>query len=102
MSSAFNNSPQGLSRIQTKVREHVKKIAFLVDASAKALQLVGATFLKDGQMSYSSIMILKCELMLLKNQINTNTNKNGFSFPKKCVERLFNYSCFNYFQSLIA
>ena len=30
-------------------------------------------------------MLLKCELMLLKGQINTNTNKNGFLLPTKKV-----------------
>ena len=41
-------------------------------------------------------MLLKCELMLLKFQINTNTNKNGFRKKrfKKGIEILilsFNY-----------
>ena len=30
-------------------------------------------------------MLLKCELKLFKSQINTNTNKNGFLLPTKCV-----------------
>ena len=34
------------------------------------------------------LMLLKWELMLLKWQINTNTNKNGFLLPTKCLERV--------------
>ena len=30
--------------------------------------------------------------MLLKSQINTNTNKNGLFLPKKCLERILKYS----------
>ena len=37
-------------------------------------------------------MLLKCELMLLKCQINTDTNQNGVLFPTKCVERVLNNS----------
>ena len=35
------------------------------------------------------LMLLKCELMLLKFQINTNTNKNGFLLPTKCLEGVY-------------
>ena len=38
------------------------------------------------------LMLLKCELMLLKSQINTNTNKNRFLFPTKCLEWVLKYS----------
>ena len=36
-------------------------------------------------------MLLKCELMLLKCQINTNTKKKLFFHPAKCLERLLKY-----------
>jgi len=31
-------------------------------------------------------MLLKCEIMLLKCQINKNANKNGFLLPAGCLE----------------
>ena len=37
-------------------------------------------------------MLLKRELMLLKCQISTNTNKNGFLHPTKCLEGVLKYS----------
>jgi len=37
-------------------------------------------------------MLLRCELVLLKCQINTNTNKDGFLFSTKCLERVLKYS----------
>ena len=33
------------------------------------------------------------ELVLLKCQINTNTNKSGFLLSTKCLERVLKYSC---------
>ena len=42
---------------------------------------------------------IKCELMLSKCQINTNTNKNGFLLPTNCLEGVWKYSLsFNYFK----
>ena len=38
------------------------------------------------------LMLLKCKLILLKCQINTNTNKNRFMFPTKCLEGVLKYS----------
>ena len=38
------------------------------------------------------LMLLKRELMLLKSQINTNTNKNGFLLPTKCLEGVLKQS----------
>ena len=38
------------------------------------------------------LMLLKYELMLLKSQINTNTNKNAFLLPTKCLEWVLKYS----------
>ena len=38
------------------------------------------------------IMLLKCKLMLLECQINTNTDKNGFLLSTKCLERVLKYS----------
>ena len=32
------------------------------------------------------LMLLKCDVMLLKCQINTNTNKNRFLLPTKCLD----------------
>ena len=43
-------------------------------------------------------MLLNCELMLLKCQINININKNGFLIPTKWLERAFKYS---YLDSII-
>ena len=40
----------------------------------------------SSQCYWEELMLLKCELMLLKFQINTNTNKNGFLLPTKCLE----------------
>ena len=37
-------------------------------------------------------MLFKCELMLLKCQINTNTKKQGFLHPTKCLEWVLKYS----------
>ena len=37
-------------------------------------------------------MLLKFKLLLVKSQINTNTNQNGLQFPTKCIERILNYS----------
>ena len=37
-------------------------------------------------------MLLKCELMLLTSQINTNTDKKGFLLPIKCLEWVLKYS----------
>ena len=37
-------------------------------------------------------MLLKRELMLLKCQINTNTKKNGFLLPTKCLGEVLKYS----------
>ena len=37
-------------------------------------------------------MLLKCELMVLKSQINPNTNKNGFLLPTKCIDWVLKYS----------
>ena len=39
----------------------------------------------SSQCYWDELMLLKCELMLLKGQINTNTNKNGFLLPTKKV-----------------
>ena len=39
-------------------------------------------------------MLVKCELMLLKCQINTNTNKSEFLLPTKRLERVWKYSYF--------
>ena len=39
------------------------------------------------------LILLKCELMLSKCQINTNTKKTGFLQPIKCLERVLKYSC---------
>ena len=41
---------------------------------------------------WEELMLLKCELMLLKCQISTNTNKNGFLLPTKCLEGVLKYS----------
>ena len=38
-------------------------------------------------------MLLKCELMLLKCQIHTNTTKNGSLLSTKCLEGVLKYSC---------
>ena len=38
------------------------------------------------------LMLIKCDLMLLKCQINTNTKKKGFLHPTKCLERVLKYS----------
>ena len=43
---------------------------------------------------WNEVMLVKFTLMLVKCQINTNTNQNGFSFPTKCVERILNYPFF--------
>ena len=37
-------------------------------------------------------MLLKRELMLLKCQIITNMDKNGFLLPTKCLEGVLKYS----------
>jgi len=37
-------------------------------------------------------MLSKSEPMLLKCQIRTNTNKNGFPLPTKCLEGALKYS----------
>ena len=43
--------------------------------------------------AYSTYLVCTlCELMLLICQINTNTNKNGFLFSTKCLERVLKYS----------
>ena len=41
---------------------------------------------------WEKLMLLKRELMLLKCQISTNTNKNGFLLPTKCLECVLKYS----------
>ena len=40
----------------------------------------------------NDLMLLQCKIMLFKCQINTNTNKNGFLHPKKCLERVLKCS----------
>jgi len=37
-------------------------------------------------------MLLKCELMLFKCRINTDTNRNGFLLPARCLEGVLKYS----------
>ena len=37
-------------------------------------------------------MLLKCELVLSKCQIITNTKNKGFLHPTKCLERVLKYS----------
>ena len=44
------------------------------------------------QCYYDGLMLLKWKLMILKCQINTNTNKKGFLHPTKCLERFLKYS----------
>ena len=46
----------------------------------------------SSQCYWEELMLLKCELMLLKFKINKNTNKNGFLLPTKCLERVLKYS----------
>ena len=46
----------------------------------------------SSQCYWDELMLLKCELMLLKFQINTNTNKNGFFLPTKFLESVLKYS----------
>ena len=41
---------------------------------------------------WEELMLLKRELMLLKCQISTNTNKNGFLLPTKCLEGVLKYT----------
>ena len=46
----------------------------------------------SSQCYWDKLMLLKCELMLLKCQINTNTYKNYFLLPTKCLEEVLKYS----------
>ena len=46
---------------------------------------------------WEELMLLKLELMLLKCQINTNTHKNGFLLPTKCLFRN-THTKFQYFK----
>ena len=46
----------------------------------------------SSQCYWVEVMLLKCELMLLKSQINRKTIKNGFLLPTKCLEEVLNYS----------
>ena len=46
----------------------------------------------SSQCYWDELIPLKCELMILKCQINTNTNKNGFLLPTKCLEGVLKYS----------
>ena len=41
-----------------------------------------------------TLILVNFELLLIKYQINTNTNQNWFLFPKKFEERILNYSFF--------
>ena len=46
----------------------------------------------SSQCQCDELMLFKCELMLLKCQINANTYKNGFLLSTKCLERVQTYS----------
>ena len=46
----------------------------------------------SSQCYWEELMLLKCEIMLLKCKINTNTYKNGFLLPTKCLEGVLKYS----------
>ena len=50
----------------------------------------------SSQCYWDVLILLKCELMLLECQINTNTDKNGFLLSIKCIEVLI--LSFNYFK----
>ena len=52
----------------------------------------------SSQCYWDELMLLKWELILLKCQINTNRNKNGFLLPSKCLEGALKYS---YLDSII-
>ena len=45
-------------------------------------------------------MIVEFELKLVKCQINTNTNQQGFLFPSKCVKREILILSLNYWKFL--
>ena len=49
------------------------------------IKLLTAAVGAASQRYWEELMLLKCELMLLKFQINTNTNKNGLLLPTKCL-----------------
>ena len=53
----------------------------------------------SSQCYWDELMLLKCELMLFKCQINTDTYKNGCLLSTKCLERALKYS-HTYFQLL--
>ena len=46
----------------------------------------------SSQCYWDELMLLKCDRMLLKCLINTNTNKNRFLLSTKCLERVLKYS----------
>ena len=52
----------------------------------------------SSQCYWDELILSKCELMLLKCQINTNTNKNGILLSAKWLERVLKYS---YLDSII-
>ena len=66
--------------------------SFGVTKLLSTLSSVGAS----SQCYWDELMLSKCELMLLKCQIitDTDTNKNGFIFllPIKCLEGVLKYS----------
>ena len=46
----------------------------------------------SSQWYWDEVSLLKCEIISLKSQINTNMNKNGFRLPSKCLEGVLKYS----------
>ena len=58
-----------------------------------SFKLIRRFSFSSSQCYWEELMLLKYELMLLKCQINTNTNKNGCLLPTKCLERVSKYSC---------
>ena len=52
----------------------------------------------SSQCYWDELILSKCELMLLKYQINPNTNKNGILLSAKWLERVLKYS---YLDSII-
>ena len=47
----------------------------------------------SSQCYWDELMLLRCELMILKCHINTNTNKYGFLLHTKCLEGVLKFMC---------
>ena len=72
----------------TKDRNYETKHDPTINQPNHVSNTVGAS----SQCYRGELIVLKCELMLVKCQINTNTNTNEFSISTKCLERVLKYS----------